>query len=71
MPAARRHWTVTFQIVGAPGNTLMRCARIAARFSQGRDAESVQVEIQSKGGVGRILNVTPVSADDIAPSWYI
>ena len=50
---------------------LLYAARIAARFSQGRDAESVQVEIQSKGGVGRVLNVTPVSADDIAPSWYI
>ena len=57
---------------GAPTeDDLMLAARIAARFSKGRDADSVKVEILGKNGVGRIVDVVPMPSDDIPASWYI
>jgi tRNA-specific 2-thiouridylase len=57
---------------GAPSDEeLLNAACIAARFSKGRDAASVTVEIQPRGGVGRVLDVIPAPADAIAPAWYI
>jgi len=50
---------------------LLTAARIAARFSQGRDSDQVQVEIQTKDGVGRILEIAPMPASQIPQSWYV
>ncbi|MBJ39012.1 MAG: tRNA (5-methylaminomethyl-2-thiouridylate)-methyltransferase [Gammaproteobacteria bacterium] len=46
-------------------------ARIVARFSQGRDADSVTVQIQSPGGSGTVLNVPPMPPAEIAAEWYV
>jgi len=46
-------------------------ARLAARFSQGRDAETVNVEVTPIGGSTRLLDVTPMANDTIPQSWYL
>ena len=46
-------------------------ARITARFSQGRDAEAVQVEIDDNQGAPRTLEVRPLHNDDIPKAWYL
>ncbi len=46
-------------------------ARLVARFSQGRDADEVVVEIAEPGGEGRPRAVRPMSADEIPKAWYI
>ena len=46
-------------------------AQLLARFSQGRDAERVQVEITDTQGVSRILNVAPLGSDAVREDWYI
>jgi tRNA U34 2-thiouridine synthase MnmA/TrmU len=46
-------------------------ARIAARFGQGRSAESVSVLIREKDGDERMLQVKPMQAAEILPVWYI
>lgn len=50
---------------------MLLAARIAARFSRGRDAATVKVELQGKDGVGRVMDVVPMPSDDIPQSWYI
>ncbi len=45
-------------------------ARIAARYSQGRDADSVTVEIMFDG-VASTLEVNPLAAHEVSPSWMI
>jgi len=50
---------------------LLLAARIAARFSQGRDAEEVSVEINVPGIESRTLNVTPIPAHELPRSWYV
>ena len=57
---------------GAPTEEdMLLAARIAARFSKGRDAANVKVEILGKDGVGRIVDVVPMPSDDIPQRWYI
>tara|TARA_Y100001934_G_scaffold272021_1_gene359509 strand:- start:146 stop:1273 length:1128 start_codon:yes stop_codon:yes gene_type:complete len=46
-------------------------ARIVARFSQGRDADAITVQIQAPDGTGSVLNVTPLPPTDVAPDWYV
>ena len=46
-------------------------ARVAARFSQGRDAEAVEVEVNYTDGHQRILQVTPLPMDGIPGEWYL
>lgn len=46
-------------------------ARIAARFSSGRDESKVTVQVQQLDGSAMILNVQPFSNDEILPNWYI
>lgn len=46
-------------------------ARITARFSQGRDAVSVEVTITDRQGVDTRLQVAPLAADDVNRDWYI
>ena len=50
---------------------LMLVARMTARFSQGRDAERVTVEIVELGQAARTVEVAPLHPDDISPAWYV
>jgi tRNA U34 2-thiouridine synthase MnmA/TrmU len=46
-------------------------ARLVARFSQGRDADRVEVEIAHADGPTRLLEVAPLATDDVRPEWYV
>lgn len=46
-------------------------AQLLGRFSQGRDAERVQVEVVDKQGARRVLEVAPMPSDDIPQAWYV
>ena len=46
-------------------------ARIAARYSQGRTAERVTVEITNKQGVSRQLDVEPLPPNQIPEDWHV
>ena len=50
---------------GAGGDDLLLAARMTARFSQGRDADRVTVEIVECGGESRTLEVAPLNPDEI------
>ncbi|MBL1261808.1 MAG: tRNA (5-methylaminomethyl-2-thiouridylate)-methyltransferase [Thiotrichaceae bacterium] len=51
---------------------LKLAAQIVARFTQGRDADSVQIEVNEKGNeIPFTLDVTPLRNDDIPKKWYI
>lgn len=57
---------------GAPTDEDLRfAATISARFSQGRDAESVEVQINKMDGVSFVTTVTPLPPQDIPKSWYV
>lgn len=55
----------------ADDNDLELAARIVARYSQGRDAERVQVEIRDAGGSCRVMDIAPFPAADIADAWRV
>jgi tRNA U34 2-thiouridine synthase MnmA/TrmU len=46
-------------------------ARLTARFSQGRDADQVSIEVTRQGGGTHSLDVVPLTADEIPAGWYI
>jgi len=46
-------------------------ARLLARFSQGRSAATVNVEIHRPGAEIRSVNVVPLHPDEIPQSWYL
>jgi tRNA U34 2-thiouridine synthase MnmA/TrmU len=46
-------------------------ARITARFSQGRDADEVEVSIVPQGKEARNLKVSPLSPSEILQNWYL
>ncbi len=46
-------------------------ARIMARFSQGRDADKVEVHIEKPGGKVSKLTVSPIKSEDIPKEWYV
>lgn len=46
-------------------------AQLAARFSQGRDADCVQVEVVDRAGNPNLFDVRPLGADEIPQDWYI
>ena len=46
-------------------------ARIVARFSQGRDAAEVTVQLQNANGHGQVLNVAPLLPTEISQQWYV
>lgn len=50
---------------------LMLAARVTARFSQGRDTESVSVSITPHGEQARTLSVTPMPTENIPENWYL
>lgn len=46
-------------------------SRIVARFSQGRDADSVTVKVTRINGEQKLLEVPPMKSSDIAQEWYV
>jgi tRNA-specific 2-thiouridylase len=57
---------------GEPGaGDLELAARIAARFSKGRDAAEVIIAVTGKNGAAQELTVTPLPAAQIPPEWYL
>lgn len=46
-------------------------ARLTARFSQGREAERVEVEVAGGGRPARRLSVAPMPAPDVPSDWYV
>jgi tRNA-specific 2-thiouridylase len=46
-------------------------ARLTARFSQGRDAGQVTIEVNPKGTTTRRLEVVPLRTDEIPAGWYL
>ena len=57
---------------GARGDgDLLLVARMTARFSQGRDAAQVTVEIVEPGEISRTVAVAPLHPDEIPSSWYV
>ncbi len=46
-------------------------ARICSRFSDGRDAEQVQVQVENNNGVSQLLQVVPMPESEIAKAWYV
>ena len=46
-------------------------ARIAARFSQGRDADSVTVKATRRDGSELDFDIKPMPASEIRQEWYI
>ena len=57
---------------GAGGEEdLMLVARMTARFSQGRDADRVTVEIVELGAEARTVEVAPMHPDEIPSTWYV
>jgi tRNA U34 2-thiouridine synthase MnmA/TrmU len=50
---------------------LVLAARIAGRFSQGREADSIEVEIVAKNGVARQMSVVPLRTDEVPEAWYL
>lgn len=50
---------------------LLLAARLTARYSQGRDADEVEVEITARGCEPRLVGVVPFPADDIPEEWHI
>ncbi|OUS28536.1 tRNA (5-methylaminomethyl-2-thiouridylate)-methyltransferase [Gammaproteobacteria bacterium 45_16_T64] len=59
-------------IDGTPSDEdLIYAAKIAGRFSKGRDADEMTVEITRAGGVTTTHNIKPMGVDDIKQEWYI
>ena len=46
-------------------------ARLTARFSQGRDADRVTIEVNPKGSDTYSLDVVPLPTDEIPAGWYL
>lgn len=58
-------------IDGEPDNEdLILAARLTARFSQGRDAEQVEVCVV-RNGLTENLTVSPIASGEIPPEWYV
>lgn len=55
----------------ADDDDLDLAARLVARFSQGRDAEQVGVEIVGRDKASRVVDVTPLPPGDVQPEWYL
>ena len=55
----------------ADADDLELAARIAARFSKGRDAAEVTIEVTGKDGAVRNYTVSPLPSSEIPPEWYL
>jgi tRNA U34 2-thiouridine synthase MnmA/TrmU len=50
---------------------LLLAARLTARFSQGRGAKSVRVEIADRHGSSRRMDIAPLSSAEVSRDWYV
>lgn len=55
----------------AEADDLTLAARVLARYSQGRDADRVQVSIERPGGVVEVVEVAPLPAHELPAAWHI
>ncbi len=55
----------------ADENDVELAARLTARFSQGKNSESVHVLVEEKSGTSYTLDVRPLHQDEIPKEWYI
>ena len=55
----------------ASGDDLRLAARLTARYSQGRDAARVEVDVTDRDGKTSRLQVAPLPPDDIPPEWLL
>jgi tRNA-specific 2-thiouridylase len=55
----------------AGADDLELAARIAARFSKGRDAAEVTIAVTGKDGTARNYTVVPLPSAQIQPEWYL
>lgn len=55
----------------ADRDDLQLAARLAARFSQGRDSDEITVAVHDGRGSEQMLTVRPLTAAEIPASWYI
>ena len=46
-------------------------ARLAARYSQGRDAQRVTLEVRQTDGMTKRLDVIPIPSEEISADWYV
>src|SRR5690606_22064656 len=57
---------------GTPNeDDLVVAARIAARYSKGRDRERVQLAVADHGGPERLLEVKPFMPHEVPEAWYL
>jgi len=70
--SAESHGGPLTLVQGEPdGADLEMAARVTARYGQGRDAERVTVKIRHPDGGERLLNVRPLSRDEIPARWLL
>ena len=62
-----------FTLVDGPAtdDDLLEAAAIVARYSQGRDADQVTVEISEPDGSSSRRSVTPLSSSEVVQHWYV
>ena len=46
-------------------------ARLAARYSQGRDTQRVTLEVRQTDGMTKRLDVIPIPSEEISADWYV
>ena len=52
-------------------NDLYLAGQITARYGQGRDAEQVDINIREKNGTEQLIQVKPLTADEISQDWFV
>ncbi len=52
-------------------NDLQLAARLVARYSQGRDADAVEIAIVDKQGISKNVTVNPIAVEDIPGDWIL
>jgi len=73
---------ISFKTIDIPGpltlldgvatdEDLKIAAQITARFSQGKNAESVTIEVRRTNGDTVTLKVKPMTAEEVKPEWYV
>lgn len=52
-------------------NDINLAARIVARFSKGREAKQVQIQVIISEDDSQVISIEPISADKIPKEWYV
>ncbi len=68
----RSHTGPLTLIDGTPSDAdLTLAGRIAARYSQGRDAAEVELSVHHPGGATASMRVAPLAAMELDPAWHV